>query len=161
MPNKSLHKKNVRGDRYVIGIVKSSFNHIITDGLLEGALRALREAKVKEKNIAILEVPGSFELPFGAKRLALMKKFDAIVCLGAIIKGETRQDEYIASATAHGITRVGVETGVPTLFGVLSVPDMAKARERSGSGDNNRGYEAAQGAIALLENMKNISFGGV
>lgn len=149
-------KKIVKGGRYKIGVVKACFNDDITDGLLAGCMRALRECGVKEKNIGMLEVPGSFELPFGAQWLLEQKRYDAIVCLGAIIKGETKHHKYIAMACSKGIMDVTLKYNTPVLFGVLTTSDIEQARARSGNSDNNKGYEAAMAGVELLNNLSAI-----
>jgi 6,7-dimethyl-8-ribityllumazine synthase len=148
-------KKELDGSNYKIGIARARFNEDITGGLLEGCYKALEECKVKKENIEILEVPGSFELPIGAKRLA-EKKYDAIICLGAIIKGETNHDEYIASAVSHGITDVALEYNLPVLFGVITALNLEQAKNRSADDEQNRGYAAARGAIELLESLRGL-----
>ncbi len=146
-------KKTIRGEGYKIGIVKSAFNEDITAGLLDGCQRALRECGVREENVGLLEVPGSFELSIGAQRLLEKKCYDAVVCLGAIIKGETRHDEYIAMACSQGITSVALKYNTPVLFGVLTTLSIEQAEARSSDNDNNKGYEAAMAAVELLNNL--------
>jgi len=148
-------KKDLDGSNHKIGIVKSRYNEDITGGLLAGCFKALEECGVKKENIEILEVPGSFELPIGAKRLA-EKKYDAIICLGAIIKGETNHDEYIANAVSRGITEVALKYNLPVLFGVITALNLEQAKARSADDRQNRGYAAARGAIELLENFHEI-----
>lgn len=149
-------KKDLDGSKYKIGIVKSSYNKDIMGGLLNGCFKALEECGVKKENIEVLEVPGSFELPIGAQRLAEKKKYDAIICLGAIVKGETNHDEYIASAAANGITNVALKYNLPVLFGVITALSLEQAKARSADDEQNRGYAAAVGAIEILENLHEI-----
>lgn len=153
---KGFQKNKFKGENYKIGVIKARFNEIITGGLLKGCLQGLQECAVKKEHIKILEVPGSFELAIGAQKLAQSKKYDALICLGAIIKGETRHDEYIAHACGQGLTNVSLKYNLPVLFGVVTALNLKQARERSstnGSGDN-RGYEAALSAIEMLENLQ-------
>jgi 6,7-dimethyl-8-ribityllumazine synthase len=149
-------KKELDGSNYKIGIVKSGYNKDIMDGLFKGCLAALEECKVKKENVNVLEVPGSFELPIGAQKLAEGKKYDAIICLGVIIKGETNHDEYIAGAAARGITDVALKYNLPVLFGVITALNMDQAKARSADDRNNRGYAAAVSAVELLENIERL-----
>lgn len=153
---REYQKKDLDGSKYKIGIVKSRYNEEITGGLLGGCLRALEEYKVKKENIEVLEVPGSFELPIGAERLAGRKKYDAIICLGAIIKGETNHDEYIASACSYGLTDVALKYNLPVLFGVITALNLDQAIARSADDEQNRGYSAAIGAVEILENLRGL-----
>lgn len=134
-----------------VGIIVSRFNEDITEGLLLGALETLALWKVKEANITIVRVPGSFEIPFTAQRLIKAVKPHAVIALGCIIKGETSHDYHIASAVSHGITRVALDTSTPISFGVLTTNTLAQAQKRS-KGTTNAGIEAALGALesALL-----------
>lgn len=142
-------KKKLNGKGAHVAVVRARFNEKITDGLLRGCLKGLQESKVQEKNINVVEVPGSFEIPFAASLLARQKKFDVIIALGAIIKGETKHDEYIANAVAYGITRVSIATGVPVIFGVITPNNFEQAVARSGNNKQNKGYEAALAAIEM------------
>ncbi len=151
---KGIEKKVCSGEQYKIAIVKSRFNEDVISGLLQGALKALKECGVKEENIKVLEVPGSFELPFGAKQIADKKEYDAIVCLGAIIKGETNHDHHIAGACAKGLIDLSLEYNIPILFGVITALNIDQAAARSADNDLNRGYEAALSAVEILENIK-------
>ncbi|MFH2136307.1 MAG: 6,7-dimethyl-8-ribityllumazine synthase [Patescibacteria group bacterium] len=150
-------KKNLDGSNYKIGIVESSYNEDIKSGLLKGCLAALEECKVKKENVDVLEVPGSFELPVGVQKLAERKKYDAIICLGVVIKGETNHDEYIAGAAAHGITDVALKYNLPVLFGVITALNLEQAIARSADDEQNRGYAAAIGAVQILENFKKLA----
>lgn len=144
------HKnKKTHGSKYKIAIILSHFNDSVTSRLLRGCLKALKERKVKEKNIAIMDVPGSFELPWGAQRMAKTKKYDAIICLGAIIKGETKHDEYVARACSHGIMSVSLAYDIPILFGVLTTPNVKLAKARAGDNKRNKGYECGMAAVEM------------
>lgn len=135
-----------------VGIVVSRWNSDITESMLEGALTTLKKWNVKERNIAIVRVAGSFELPYGCLTLLKKKKKpDAILALGCTIKGETKHDEYIASAVAHGITDLSLAFGLPISFGVITANTLAQAKARS-RGISNKGSEAAVAALeaALL-----------
>lgn len=129
-----------------IAIVASRFNQELCDAMLLDAQAALRAANVAEDSIAVVRVPGSFELSVAASRLAATERYDAIVCLGVIIKGETRHDQYIAQAVAHGLTEIAVRTGIPVTFGVLTTETKAQAEARA-LGERQKGWEAAMSAV--------------
>lgn len=128
-------------------IVVSRFNPRITDALRDGAVLALREAGAAD--VEIVAVPGAFEVPQAARAAAETGRFDAVVCLGCVIRGETPHFEYISSAAAHGIMDAAGETGVPMAFGVLTTDTVAQAEARAGSGPDNKGREAAAAAIEM------------
>jgi len=130
-------------------LVVSRFNEEITEGLLAGARRALAEATVPDDHLTIVRVPGSFEIPLTAQRLAQSGRFHAIICLGCLIKGETRHFEYLAAATCHGIARAALTTGVPMAFGVLTALTEEQAQARAADGPDNKGREAALAAIEM------------
>ena len=131
------------------GIVVSRFNEFITSKLLSGAVDALKRHGCNEESITCAYVPGSFELPFAAKRLAESGAFDAVICLGCVIRGQTPHFEYVASEAAKGIAQVGLGTGVPTAFGVITADTLEQAIERAGTKAGNKGADAATGAIEL------------
>lgn len=132
-----------------IAVVVAKFNDFITSKLLEGALKALKEHGVDEKEITVALVPGSFELPFVAQRLAALKKCDAVICLGALIRGETAHFEYIAQAASNGIEQASRETGIPIIFGVLTCDSVDQAMERVGGKVGHKGEEAALAALEM------------
>jgi 6,7-dimethyl-8-ribityllumazine synthase len=139
------------------GIVTSRFNDFMTSRLLEGALDALRRHGAEEERITVVKVPGSFEIPLAAKKLAAAGQVDAVVCLGTVIRGATPHFEYIASEVAKGVAAAMLETGVPITFGVLTTDSLEQAVERAGSKGGNKGYDAACSAIEmanLLREMK-------
>jgi len=138
------------------GIVASRFNDFICSRLIDGALDALTRAGADEKDIAVYKVPGSFELPLAAKKLAKSKRFDAVICLGAIIRGATPHFEYIAAEVSKGIANVGLETEVPVIFGVLTTDTIEQAIERAGTKSGNKGADAAMTAIEIVDFFKNI-----
>jgi 6,7-dimethyl-8-ribityllumazine synthase len=138
------------------GIVASRFNDFICGRLIEGAIDALMRAGAEEKDIAIYKVPGSFELPLTAKKLATSARFDAIICLGAIIRGATPHFEYISAEVSKGIASVGLETGVPVIFGVLTTDTIEQAIERAGTKSGNKGADAALTAIEIVDLFKKI-----
>lgn len=132
------------------GIVVSKWNDSITNALLEGALSTLLAANVNREDIIINEVPGTFELPFGAQRILKAIKLDAVICLGCVIQGETRHFDFICDATANGIMRVSLDNELPVIFGVLTTDTMQQAVDRSGGLHGNKGIEAAATALHLL-----------
>ncbi len=133
-----------------IAIVVSRYNEEIAEGLLQGARAALAEAGVPENRVTVVRVPGAFELPAAALRAATRGDFDAVVCLGCLIKGDTMHFEYIAEAAAHGIMDVSLTTGVPVTFGVLTTITEEQAIVRSRSGPDNKGREAALAALEMV-----------
>jgi len=137
------------GSSLKIGIVVSQWNADITSALLNGAKDTLKQAGVLEDNIEILYVPGSFELPWGARQLMKPGKRDAVICLGCLIQGETKHDEYIASAVASGIMQLGLMSGVPVIFGVLTTNTEEQAKDRAGGKHGNKGSEAAAAALQM------------
>ncbi|MBK9104318.1 MAG: 6,7-dimethyl-8-ribityllumazine synthase [Saprospiraceae bacterium] len=137
------------GSSFKIGIVVSQWNADITDALLKGAQDTLLQSGVLADNIEVLYVPGSFELPWGARQIMKPGKRDAVICLGCIIQGETRHDEYIASAVASGIMQLGLMSGVPVIFGVLTTNTEEQAKDRAGGKHGNKGAEAAAAALQM------------
>ncbi len=133
-----------------IGIVVSRFNSFITARLLDGALDALYRHDVDEQNVTILWVPGSFEIPIVAKKMATSGKYDAVVCLGAVIRGSTPHFDFIANEAAKGIAQVGLATDVPVIFGVITTDTIEQAIERAGTKMGNKGSEAAVTAIEMV-----------
>ena len=138
------------------GVVVSRFNEFVTRKLLEGAQDALLRHGVNEEDIDIAWVPGSFEIPLVAKKLAETKKYDAIVCLGAVVRGATPHFEYIAAEVVKGIAKVGLETGLPITYGVITADTLEQAIERAGTKAGNRGFDAAVDAIEMANLLKNI-----
>lgn len=136
-----------RGRGLRIGLVVSRFHEEVTDRLREGALRALHEAKVSRAAVTVVSVPGAFEIPGAAQRLASSGKVDAVVCLGAVIRGETEHFTYVSAAAQQGILRAGLDSGMPVTFGVLTTDTVEQALERSGGARGNKGYEAALDAV--------------
>ena len=131
------------------GIIVSRFNDFITKKLLEGCLDTLQRCGAKEGDIEIIWVPGSFEIPTVANRMAKAKKYDALICLGTVIRGSTPHFEYIASQVAKGITQISLTTGVPTIFGVITADTLEQAIERAGTKQGNKGRDAALIAIEM------------
>ncbi|MBI4831461.1 MAG: 6,7-dimethyl-8-ribityllumazine synthase [Candidatus Lindowbacteria bacterium] len=132
------------------GIVASRFNEFITNKLLEGALDALKRHGAKDEEIEIAWVPGSFEIPYAAQRMAESKKYDAVICIGAVIRGSTPHFEYIASEVTKGIAQTGLKTGVPVIYGVITPDTLEQAIERAGTKAGNKGFQAAMSAIEMV-----------
>ena len=145
---------NAKGLKF--GLVVSRFNDFITSNLLTGALEGFKESGVNETDLKILKVPGAFEIPQAAKKLCSSERFDAIVCLGAIIRGDTPHFDYICAETSRGIGQVGLDFNIPILFGVLTTENLEQAVERSGAGSSNKGREAALAAIEMATMYKKL-----
>jgi 6,7-dimethyl-8-ribityllumazine synthase len=138
---------DARGMKF--GIIVSRFNSSVTERLLEGALEALQSYGGEEKNVDVVRVPGAFEIPLVTKKLAASGRYDALICLGAVIRGDTPHFEYIAEAVTHGIGAVVLEHRLPVSFGVLTTNNVEQAMERTGAKTENKGYEAALTAIEM------------
>ena len=139
-----------------IAIVAGRFNEIITNKLLGGAVDAFKRHGGEEENIDLAWVPGAFEIPLVAKKLTESKKYDAVVCLGAVIRGATPHFDMVANETTKGIAAAGLQTGVPIIFGVLTTDNIEQAVERAGSKAGNKGFEAVTTAIEMVNLMKQI-----
>lgn len=137
------------GEDGIYGIVVSEWNKDITQALLEGALKTLLNNGVEEKDIYIQYVPGSYELPFGAAKLLDKKRFDAVICLGCVVQGETRHFDFICDAVANGIMHVSLKNEIPVIFGVLTTNNQEQAIDRSGGKHGNKGVEAAITALKM------------
>jgi 6,7-dimethyl-8-ribityllumazine synthase len=151
-----LFEGSLIGEGLKIGMVVSRFNEFITRKLLEGAQDALVRHGVTQENIDIAWVPGSFEIPLVASKLAQTKRYNAIICLGAVIRGGTPHFEYIASEVTKGIAKVGLETGLPITYGIITADTLEQAIERAGTKAGNRGFDAAVDAIEMANLLKNI-----
>jgi len=151
-----IYEGNLDGGRRRFGIVVSKFNADVTDRLLEGALGVLRSHGVREEDMEIARVPGAFEIPLTAKRLAQSGAFHAVICLGAVIRGETPHFEYISEAASQGIARVMLETGVPISFGVLTTETVEQAVHRADPGGYDRGGDAAKTALEMVGLLRNL-----
>ena len=139
-----------------IAIVAGRFNEIITNKLLGGAIDAFKRHGGDENNIDVAWVPGSFEIPLIAKKMAESKKYDAVICLGAVIRGATAHFEMVANETTKGIATASLQTGVPVSFGVLTTDNIEQAVERAGSKAGNKGFEAATTAIEMVNLIKQL-----
>jgi 6,7-dimethyl-8-ribityllumazine synthase len=153
----------VAGSRTASGcrfaIVVSRFNGEITEGLLAGARRALVEAQVRDEDVTIVRVPGAFEIPLAARVTAASGRFDAIVCIGCLIKGETMHFEYIAATACSGIAEAAADTGVPMALGVITTLTEEQARERAADGPGNKGREAALAAVEMATLLRALRKG--
>ena len=145
---------NAQGVRF--GIVVSRFNDFINAKLLDGALDALSRHGAEDKHIAIIRVPGSFEIPLMAKKLADSDNYDAIICLGAVIRGATPHFEYISAEVTKGIAKITLDSGIPISFGILTTDNIEQAIERAGTKAGNKGWDAAMAAIEMVNVLKEI-----
>lgn len=142
---------------YQFGIVVSRFNEFISGKLLGGCLDALMRHAALHENIEVAWVPGAFEIPLVAKRMAMTKGYDAIICLGAVIRGATPHFDYVAGEVAKGVAQISLETGVPAIFGVITSDTLEQAIERAGTKAGNKGWDAAVSAIEMADLMKKMS----
>jgi 6,7-dimethyl-8-ribityllumazine synthase len=142
-----------------IAIAASRFNETITRALLDGALSGLRRHGLDDAGVTVAWVPGAFELPLAAKRLAASGEFDAVVCLGAVIRGATAHFEHVAGQAAGGVTRASLDTGVPVIFGVLTTDTIEQAIERSGTKAGNKGFDSALAAIEMADLLRQLPKG--
>ena len=139
-----------------IGIVVARFNEFINSKLLGGALDGLKRHGIKEEDVAIAWVPGAFEIPLVAQKMAESKKYDAVICLGTVIRGSTSHYDYVCSEVSKGVAHVGMATGIPTIFGVLTTESIEQAIERAGTKAGNKGFESAVAAIEMANLLKAI-----
>ena len=149
----------LRGEGLSIAIVVSRFNDLITRQLLAGTQDGLRHHDVEAERVDVAWVPGSFEIPLVARKLAESGRYQAVVCLGAVIRGETPHFEYVASQVSSGIARAGLETGVPLIFGIITADSLEEALERAGGKMGNKGYDAAMSAIEMANLMRGMAGG--
>ena len=157
------NSKNIDGKKFRIAIIASKFNQTVTDGLVKGAIDALTNKNVNKKNIEIFYVPGAFEIPLALKKICTAKskkKFDGVITLGCVIKGETAHFEYISNTVSSNIQLISVQYNMPVGFGVLTCYTAGQAFERSVSksptSDNNKGYESALAVLEMISLLKNI-----
>jgi len=159
--SEKLKPANVRGGLGAaglrIGVIASQFNSFITDRLLAGALDALQQAGATEEQIQVVRVPGSFELPIVAKKLAASGRFDSIICIGCVLRGETSHYDVVVSETARGIQLAQLDTGVPLIFCVLTCDTLEQAIDRAGLKSGNKGYEAGLAAVEMAQLVRKIA----
>ena len=139
-----------------IGIVAARFNEFITSKLLSGAMDALNRHEIAADNIDVAWVPGAFEIPLIAKKMAASKKYDAVICLGAVIRGSTTHYDYVCSEVSKGIAHISLDSEIPVMFGVLTTENIEQAIERAGTKAGNKGYDVAMGAIEMVNLIKNL-----
>ncbi|MCH3954844.1 MAG: 6,7-dimethyl-8-ribityllumazine synthase [Eubacterium sp.] len=151
-----LEGKIVAESPVKIGIVIARFNSFITQHLLEGAEDGLLRHGVNTDDIDVAYVPGAFEIPLAAKKMADSRKYDAVICLGAVIRGQTPHFDYVCAESSKGIAQTSLESGIPVLFGVLTTDTIQQAVERAGSKAGNKGFECAEGAIEMINLMKQL-----
>ena len=147
-------KHKIHGQK--VAVIVARFNEFITKNLLEACLSELQQCGVKKNNITVVWVPGAFEIPVTAKKLALKKEIDAVICLGAVIRGETLHYELVANDTSRGIMQVGLETNKPVIMGVLAVDTLEQAYKRSEEKGENKGKEAALAAVEMIDLLSHI-----
>jgi 6,7-dimethyl-8-ribityllumazine synthase len=147
---------DLSGKGLKIGIVVARFNDFITGRLVEGALDGLQRHGVAEADIEIVRVPGAYEIPLVAKRLAQAKKYNAIICLGAVIRGATPHFEYVSAEVSKGVASVSQDTGMPVIFGVLTTDTIEQAIERAGTKSGNKGWDAAQSAMEMADLLSKL-----
>ncbi|MEN6413678.1 MAG: 6,7-dimethyl-8-ribityllumazine synthase [Veillonellales bacterium] len=143
-------------DGLKFGIVVARFNEFITSKLLAGALDALQRHGAKDDDINVAWVPGAFEIPLIAAKMAASKKYDAVICLGTVIRGNTSHYDYVCAEVSKGVAQVGLSTGVPTIFGVLTTETIEQAVERAGTKAGNKGFDAAAAAIEMANLIHNM-----
>ena len=151
---------NLAGKDCRIGLVVGKFNEFVTSRLTNAALETLKNQGVEEDHIETVCVPGAFEIPLVARHLARSKQYDAVICLGAVIRGETSHFDYISAEMSRGIAQASWETGIPIIFGVLTTNTSEQALERSGESEKNRGADAARTAIEMATLMKSLQNSG-
>ena len=144
-----------------IGIVAARFNEFITNKLVSGAIDALTRHGALEENMTMAWVPGAFEIPLAAQKMANSGHFDAVICLGAVIRGSTPHFDYVSNEVTKGVAHVGLQTGVPTVFGVLTTDTIEQAIERAGTKAGNKGFDAAMTAIEMANLLKSWAPGNV
>ena len=151
-----VHQGILRAEGIRFAIIASRWNDFITGRLVEGAIDALERLGATEDSVEIFKVPGSFEIPLTAQKVAETGRFDAVICLGAVIRGATAHFDYVAGEAAKGIANVSMKTGVPVLFGVITTDTLEQAIDRAGAKAGNKGFEAAMTAIELVNLYKGI-----
>ncbi|WP_211289515.1 6,7-dimethyl-8-ribityllumazine synthase [Sporomusa silvacetica DSM 10669] len=150
------YEGNLVAEGLKFGIVIARFNEFITSKLLGGTLDALKRHGASVDNVEIAWVPGAFEIPLTAKKMAVSKKYDAVICLGTVIRGSTSHYDYVCAEVSKGVAHVGLESGVPTIFGVLTTDTIEQAIERAGTKAGNKGFDAAVSAIEMANLLKGL-----
>jgi 6,7-dimethyl-8-ribityllumazine synthase len=152
-----LFEGKISAEGFRFGVIASRFNDFISSKLVEGAMDALRRHGAREDMISLVRVPGAFEIPLAAKKMAESGKHDAIICLGAVIRGSTPHFEYVAAEVSKGIASVALESRIPVTFGVLTTDSLEQAIERAGAKSGNKGWDAAMAAMEMVNLFKEIA----
>jgi 6,7-dimethyl-8-ribityllumazine synthase len=156
MMAKNILEGQLMAEGLRFAIVVSRFNDFICSRLVDGAMDTLKRHQASEENITLVKVPGAFEIPLAAKRLAFSGQYDAVICLGAVIRGSTPHFDYVAAEVSKGVAAVGLESNIPVAFGVLTTDSLEQAIERAGSKAGNKGSEAAMAAIEMANLFKEL-----
>lgn len=156
METVKVYEGKLLAENLKFGIIAARFNEFITSKLLGGALDALKRHGSSEQNIEIAWTPGAFEIPLVAQKMASSKKYDAIICLGAVIRGSTSHYDYVCAEVSKGIAHVGLDSGIPVIFGVLTTDTIEQAVERAGTKAGNKGFDAAVSAIEMANLLKSF-----
>ena len=154
-----INRGKLKAEGFKFAIVESRWNDFLTSKMTAGALETLEKLGVREDDVEVFQVPGSFELPLTAKKVADKNKFDAVICIGVVIRGETPHFDYVAGEAAKGIGQVSLESGVPVLFGVITADTLEQALNRAGVKSGNKGVEAATSAVEIVNLYKAIGGG--
>ena len=152
----SVIEGKLKAEGFRFAIIVSRFNDFICSRLVEGAMDALMRHGAAEKNVVLVKVPGAFEMPLVAKKLAESSKYDVVICLGAVIRGATPHFDYVAAEVSKGIATVALDSNIPITFGVLTTDTLEQAIERAGSKSGNKGYEAAMASIEMANLFKEL-----
>ena len=152
-----IYEGKLSADGIKVGIVAARFNEFITSKLLSGALDCLKRENVAESDIEVAWVPGAFEIPLIASRMAASGRYDAVICLGAVIRGNTSHYDYVCNEVSKGIAHVSLSSGIPVMFGVLTTDNIEQAIERAGTKAGNKGAECAHGAIEMVNQMREMA----
>lgn len=154
-----MHILTGSGDarEFRVGIVLSTYHDFVTSRLRDGAVEALRNAGIDTEAVVVVVVPGAFEIPQAARRLAASGRVDAVICLGCLIRGQTPHFDLIASAVAHGVTEAALDSGIPMTFGVLTTTSAEEALARAGAGSSNKGWEAAESVLVMTRLFRELS----
>ncbi len=147
---------NLNGTGLKVGVIVSRFNSLLTSKLLEGALDCLIRHQVDEKDMSVAFVPGAFEIPLTANKMVASNKYDVVLCLGAVIRGETPHFDFIANEATKGIAKVGMDSGIPVIYGIITADTLEQAIERAGTKAGNKGWDAAQAGIEMANLYKEI-----
>lgn len=151
-----VYEGNLVSEKIKVGIVVARFNEFITSKLLGGAVDALKRENVNDDDIEVAWVPGAFEIPLIADKMAKSGKYDAVICLGAVIRGTTSHYDYVCAEVSKGVAQVSLNSGIPVMFGVLTTDTIEQAIERAGTKAGNKGFECGQGAIEMVNLIRNL-----